>query len=225
MGREVRVYPSILSADFTRLGEDCRELQEMGCTHLHVDVMDGQFVPPISFGEPVIQSLRGAVDQFFDVHYMGLHPEYRVESMAESGAQSLTIHAEACTHLDRVLQAIRDAGMEAGVALNPATPLCVLDYVMDRLDQVLVMTVNPGYGGQSYLPAMTGKIRELREKLDASGHEHVAIQVDGGIYAHNAHVVLDAGADRLVAGSGIFKGDKKENFLAFEEVFRQYRDA
>ena len=225
MGREVRVYPSILSADFTRLGEDCLELREMGCTHLHVDVMDGQFVPPISFGEPVIKSLRKATDQFFDVHYMGLHPEYRIQSMAESGAQGLTVHAETCTHLDRVLQAIRDAGMEAGVALNPATPLCVLDYVMERLDQVLIMTVNPGYGGQSYLPAMTEKIRQLRRKLDASGHEDVAIQVDGGIYAHNAHVVLDAGANRLVAGSGIFGGDKRENYEAFERVFAGYRQA
>ena len=223
MSREIRVYPSILSADFTKLGQDCLELQEMGCTHLHVDVMDGQFVPPISFGEPVIKSLRKAVDQFFDVHYMGLHPEYRIASMAESGADGLTIHAETTVHLDRVLSAIKDAGMEAGVALNPSTPLNVLDYVMDRLDQVLIMTVNPGYGGQSYLPAMTAKIRELREKLDASGHENVSIQVDGGIYAHNAHIVLDAGANRLVAGSGIFGGDKRENYDAFQKVFDAYR--
>ena len=223
MGREIRVYPSILSADFTKLGEECLELQAMGCTHLHVDVMDGQFVPPISFGEPVIKSLRKAVDQFFDVHYMGLHPEYRIQSMAESGADSLTVHAETCVHLDRVLQAIKDAGMEAGVALNPATPLQVLDYVMDRLDQVLIMTVNPGYGGQSYLPAMTAKIRELRNKLDASGHENVPIQVDGGIYARNVHTVLEAGADRIVAGSGIFNGSKRENYEAFEKVFAQFR--
>ena len=223
MGREIRVYPSILSADFTKLGEECLELQAMGCTHLHVDVMDGQFVPPISFGEPVIKSLRKAVDQFFDVHYMGLHPEYRIQSMAESGADSLTVHAETCVHLDRVLQAIKDAGMEAGVALNPATPLQVLDYVMDRLDQVLIMTVNPGYGGQSYQPAMTAKIRELRNKLDASGHENVLIQVDGGIYARNVHTVLEAGADRIVAGSGIFNGDKRENYEAFEKAFAQFR--
>ena len=222
MGREKRLYPSILSADFTKLGEECLFLQELGCTHLHVDVMDGQFVPPISFGEPVIRSLRKAVDLFFDVHYKGLHPEYRIDSMAQCGAQSLTIHAETCVHLDAVLQKIHDAGMEAGVALNPATPLQVLDYVMDKLDQVLIMTVNPGYGGQSYLPSMTAKIRALREKLDAAGYGQVPIQVDGGIYASNVQVVLEAGADRIVSGSGVFGGDMKTNYEAFQAILQQY---
>lgn len=221
MARERRLYPSILSADFADLGKDCAHLRDLGCNYIHVDVMDGSFVPPISFGEPVIRSLRASTDQFLDVHMMVLHPETHIESMKESGADSLTIHAEACVHLDRTLQAIRDAGMEAGVSLNPSTPLGVLDYVLDRLDQILLMTVNPGYGGQSYLPAMTEKIRSLRKKLDEAGYPDLPIQVDGGIMPDNVSVVLEAGADRIVSGSGVFSGDRAANVAAFEKAFRE----
>ena len=210
----LQIYPSMLAADFAHLGRDLGKLSELGCTQLHIDVMDGQFVPPVSFGEPVIASLRKSTDLFFDVHMMVREPERHIESMKESGAQRMTVHAEACTHLDRVLQAIREAGMEAGAALNPATPLCVLEHVLDRLDQVLIMTVNPGYGGQSYLPAMTEKIRRARRMLDEAGYPELAIQVDGGIGAGNIRLVREAGAERIVAGSAVFRGDIGENYRA-----------
>ncbi len=212
------LYPSLLSADFSRLGRDCGELERLGVKHLHLDVMDGTFVPLISFGEHLLGSLRKETDLFFDVHMMTMHPETHIQSMKECGVDSLTVHAEACMHLDRTLQAIREAGMEAGAALNPATPLTVLDYVLDKCDQILLMTVNPGFGGQTYLPAMTEKIRTLREKLDAAGYPDLPIQVDGGISAGNAAMVLEAGADRLVAGSGVFRGNMEENIADFRKL-------
>lgn len=207
--------PSILSADFSKLGAQITELEALGCRGLHIDVMDGHFVPQISFGAPVIRSIRKLSGMCFDVHMMVTDPDSLILPMKEAGADLLTVHAEACVHLDRTLSEIRRAGMLAGVALNPATPLNVLDYVLDRVDMVLIMTVNPGFGGQSYLPSMTAKITELREKLNAAGYGDMPIEVDGGIGADTLEQAKSAGADIFVAGSAVFAGDLPENIRMF----------
>jgi ribulose-phosphate 3-epimerase len=216
-----QLAPSMLSADFNRLGEQLALLESCGCQWLHIDVMDGMFVPSISFGMPVIASIRKESRLFFDVHMMTEDPGRYVADLKTCGADLVSVHAEACTHLDRTLQSIRENGMKAAVALNPATPLCTLDYVLDKVDMVLLMTVNPGFGGQSYLPAMTAKIRALREKLDNAGCPEVSIEVDGGINGDTADMVLDAGADILVAGSGVFRGDIAANVAMFREKIGQ----
>lgn len=216
-----QLAPSMLSADFNRLGEQLALLEQCGCQWLHIDVMDGMFVPSISFGMPVISSIRKESGLFFDVHMMVEDPGRYVEEMKKSGADMLTVHAEACRHLDRTLQTIHECGMQAAVALNPATPLNVLDYVLDKADMVLLMTVNPGFGGQSYLPAITDKIRSLRKKLDEAGYRETSIEVDGGINSETAGLVLEAGANILVAGSGVFKGDIPSNVAQFQEKFNQ----
>jgi ribulose-phosphate 3-epimerase len=215
-----KLAPSILSADFARLGEQISILEENGVEWLHIDVMDGAFVPQISFGMPVIKSIRKNTKLFFDVHMMVEEPGRFTVMLKECGADMVTVHVEACKHLDRTLQAIHDAGMKAGAVLNPATPLCTLDYVMDRLDMVLLMSVNPGFGGQSYIPAATEKIRALRKKLDDAGHSGVPIEVDGGVNAKTVDEVLDAGAEILVAGSAVFKDDIGANIRMFHEKFQ-----
>lgn len=215
-----QLAPSMLSADFNHLGDQLALLEQCGCQWLHIDVMDGLFVPSISFGMPVISSIRKESHLFFDVHMMVEDPGRYVEDMRQCGADLITVHAEACKHLDRTLQSIRECGGKAGVALNPATSLECLDYVLDKLDMVLLMTVNPGFGGQSYLPAMTEKIRSLRQKLDQAGYPQVDIEVDGGINAKTADRVLEAGANILVAGSGVFKGKIEDNVALFQDKMR-----
>ena len=206
-----RLSPSILSADFSKLGEQVRILEDAGTSWLHIDVMDGQFVPPVSFGDVVIRSVRPVSKMFFDVHLMVTEPDRFVDDYAKAGADMFTVHAEACAHQDRMLQHIHESGMKAGIALNPATPLQVLDYVLDKGDMVLIMTVNPGYGGQKYIPTMTAKIRDLRRKLDEAGYPDLPIEVDGGINASTIDTVLDAGASVIVAGSAVFRGDIAKN--------------
>lgn len=211
MTRIYRLSPSILSADFSKLGEQVRILEDAGAPWLHIDVMDGQFVPPVSFGDVVIRSVRPVSKMFFDVHLMVTEPDRFVDDYAKAGADMFTVHAEACAHLDRTLQHIHESGMKTGVALNPATPLQVLDYVLDKVDMVLIMTVNPGYGGQKYIPSMTAKIRDLRRKLDEAGYPDLPIEVDGGINDSTIDTVLDAGASVIVAGSAVFRGDIAKN--------------
>ncbi len=212
--------PSILSADFTHLGDDILAVQRCGAKFLHFDVMDGLFVPSISFGMPVLKSIRPLTDLFYDVHLMIEDPGRYVNDFADAGADGITVHAEACVHLDRVLDAIHERGLKTGVALNPATPLSALDYVYDKADMILLMTVNPGFGGQKMIPYVLEKVRKLRETIDEKGLS-THIQVDGGVHDKTIDLVLDAGADVLVAGSAVFKGDIEANYKLLEAHLQQ----
>ncbi len=203
MTRPLRIAPSILSADFSRLGEDVEALDAGGADWIHLDVMDGHFVPNISFGPAVIEHLRGHSGKPFDVHLMIAPPDPFLEAFAGAGADTITVHAEAGPHLDRSLQAIRALGKRAGVALNPATPESAIIHVLDRVDLVLVMTVNPGFGGQAFIPAMLDKVQRVRAITEG---RDIDIEVDGGITADNAGAVVAAGANALVAGSSVFRG-------------------
>ena len=209
--------PSILSADYTILGEQIRTMDEAGAQYVHIDVMDGQFVPSISIGLPVIKTIRKCTDRIFDVHLMIEEPIRYIDEFAEAGADIITVHAESCRHLDRTIDAIKEKGIIAGAALNPATPLSAIEYVLPKLDMVLVMTVNPGFGGQTLIPYTVDKVRDLRELVKKSGNK-IDIEVDGGINLSNVQEVVDAGANIIVAGSAVFNGDIESNVKSFLNI-------
>ena len=200
------VAPSILSADFSRLGEEIDSIS--AAEWIHVDVMDGRFVPNITIGPLVVRALRPLTEKVMDCHLMIVDPDKYIEDFADAGADYITLHAEACLHLDRSIQAIKQAGAKAGVSLNPHTSETVLDYVLEQLDLVLIMSVNPGFGGQSLIERVFPKIERVRQRIDALGLSTL-IQVDGGIKTHNAHRFTEAGAHVLVSGSGVFGADDR----------------
>ena len=215
--RPLQICPSILSADFSRLGDDVRAVLEAGGDIVHVDVMDGHFVPNITFGPDVMRSIRKVTDKIFDVHLMISPVDPYLEAFAKGGADLITVHAEAGPHLHRSLQAIRALGKRAGVSLNPGTPESVLDYVLDDLDLILVMTVNPGFGGQKFISSGLEKIARIRAII---GDRPIDLEVDGGVTADNAGAIAKAGANWLVAGSAVFKGGAEHYATNIEAIRR-----
>ena len=210
----IMVCPSILSADFSRLAEEIQDVEANGADCIHLDLMDGHFVPNLTFGVPVVAALRSCTQLPFDAHLMVEHPETYIDGLAKAGVQYVTVHQEACIHLDRVLQQIREAGMKCGVALNPATPVSTVSCVASQLDMILIMSVNPGFGGQKFIPYTLTKIRQANELLAAAGNTQAVIEVDGGVNTQTVQSVKDAGASFLVAGSAVFGAADRKAAIA-----------
>ncbi len=219
--KKLLLAPSILSADFSKLGEQIREVDRAGAHWIHIDVMDGSFVPNLSYGAPVMRCVRDCTALPFDVHLMIEHPDLLIPDFAKSGADIITVHAEACTHLHRTVQLIHSFGKKAGVALNPATSPAVLEYILDDVEMVLVMSVNPGFGGQAFIPGALDKVSRIREMVKARGLD-TRIEVDGGVDTGNLASLIEAGADVFVSGSKIFGGDIPSNVKGFLDIMERY---